>query len=56
MPDHRKGLISDPESRRLVRRLLKENFRLYLGRYLMAFFLMACAAAASCKTAFVICL
>lgn len=52
MPDHRKGLISDPESRRLVRRLLKENFRLYLGRYLMAFFLMACAAAATAASVF----
>lgn len=52
MPDHRKGLISDPESRRLVRRLLKENFRLYLGRYLMAFFLMACAAGATAASVF----
>jgi subfamily B ATP-binding cassette protein MsbA len=39
--------IADPSSRSLINRVLKENFHLYVGRYLIAFLLMTCAAAAT---------
>jgi subfamily B ATP-binding cassette protein MsbA len=41
------GIIQDPGARALILRVLRENFHLYIGRYLTAFALMACAAAAT---------
>ncbi len=46
------GVISNPSSRQLIRRVLQENFRTYLGRYLTAFMLMSCAAAATGASVF----
>lgn len=39
--------IADPSSRSLINRVLKENFHLYVGRYVIAFLLMTCAAAST---------
>jgi ATP-binding cassette subfamily B protein len=39
--------MADPTSRSLIGRVLRENFHLYVGRYIMAFILMGCAAAAT---------
>jgi ATP-binding cassette subfamily B protein len=47
MPSNKLATFSNPTSRNLIRRVLKENFRLYVGRYLLAFVLMGCAAAAT---------
>ncbi len=41
------GILQDPSARSLILRVLRENFHLYVGRYLTAFGLMACAAAAT---------
>lgn len=41
------SIIQDPGARGLILRVLRENFRLYVGRYLTAFALMACSAAAT---------
>lgn len=41
------GIIHDPGARALILRVLRENFHLYIRRYLTAFVLMACAAAAT---------
>ena len=47
MASNKSAVIADPTSRNLISRVLKENFRLYVGRYMMAFILMGCAAAAT---------
>ncbi len=39
--------IQDSTARELILRVLRENFHLYVGRYVTAFILMACAAAAT---------
>jgi subfamily B ATP-binding cassette protein MsbA len=41
------SIIKDPSARGLIARVLRENFHLYTKRYFTAFFLMACAAAAT---------
>lgn len=41
------AVLADEKSRKLVRRVLGENFRLYIFRYVMAFVLMACTATAT---------
>jgi len=41
------SIIQDPNARGLIVRVLRENFHLYIVRYLSAFALMACAAAAT---------
>lgn len=46
-PKIKAGILADENSRKLIHRVLRENFRLYIGRYLMAFFLMGCTAFAS---------
>ena len=46
------GVFADPDNRRLIGRVLRENFRLYVPRYLLAFFLMFCTAAATGASAF----
>lgn len=46
------GVFADPDNRRLISRVLRENFRLYVPRYLLAFFLMFCAATATGLSAF----
>ena len=47
MASNKPSALADPTSRNLIRRVLKENFHLYVGRYLLAFLLMGCAAAAT---------
>ena len=46
------SLLIGDSSGKLVRRVLKENFRLYISRYLLAFALMGCAALASALCVF----
>jgi ATP-binding cassette subfamily B protein len=46
------GVFADPDNRKLIGRVLRENFRLYIPRYLMAFLLMLCTAAATGLSAF----
>ena len=41
------SIIKDPSARGLIARVLRENFHLYRKRYFTAFILMACAAAAT---------
>jgi len=41
------GIFADDTYRSLIGRVLRENFRLYVARYVLAFCLMACAAAAT---------
>ena len=41
------SIIKDPSARSLIARVLRENFHLYTRRYFTAFILMACAAAAT---------
>ena len=41
------NIIKDPSARGLIARVLRENFHLYTRRYFTAFILMACAAAAT---------
>jgi subfamily B ATP-binding cassette protein MsbA len=51
-PKIKAGILADEKSRKLIHRVLRENFRLYIGRYLMAFFLMGCTAFASALCVF----
>lgn len=46
------NIVKDPEARNLVARVLRENFHLYIGRYLLAFFLMGCTALATAMSVF----
>ncbi|NQW99992.1 ABC transporter ATP-binding protein [bacterium] len=48
------GAFADENSRNLVRRVLRENFHLYISRYVFAFLLMAGAAVATGASAFLI--
>jgi hypothetical protein len=43
------SIFKDRHARNLVSRVLKENFRLYIGRYLLAFLLMGCTALATAR-------
>ena len=52
MPKLNLGVFSDDHSRQLIGRVLKENFRLYVVRYIIAFILMGCAAAATAASVF----
>jgi ATP-binding cassette subfamily B protein len=52
MSSQKSAVLADPTSRNLIRRVLKENFHLYVGRYIMAFILMACTAAATAVSVF----
>ena len=45
-------ILSNRDSRRLIARLLRENFRRYLGRYLLAFLLMGATALATALSVF----
>ncbi len=44
--------LADPNTRNLVTRILRENFHLYIGRYLLAFLLMGCTALATALSVF----
>jgi ATP-binding cassette, subfamily B, bacterial MsbA len=44
--------FKDQDSRKLIARVLKENFHLYIGRYLLAFALMGCTALATALSVF----
>ncbi len=46
------GVLADDTYRNLISRVLRENFRLYVSRYLFAFLLMGLAAAATGLSAF----
>ena len=46
------GVFSNLSSRQFIGRVLKENFRNYVGPYLTAFFLMGCGAAATGASVF----
>jgi ATP-binding cassette, subfamily B, bacterial MsbA len=46
------NVLADDNSRKLIRRVLKENFHLYIPRYIIAFLLMGGAAAATGISAF----
>jgi len=46
------GILTNDTYRDLIGRVLRENFRLYVARYMLAFALMACAAAATGGSAF----
>ena len=46
------GAFADPDNRRLIGRVLRENFRLYIPRYLLAFALMLCTAGATGMSAY----
>jgi len=46
------GILADDTYRGLIGRVLRENFRLYVWRYILAFVLMGCAAAATGLSAF----
>ncbi len=46
------GVLADESSRQLVRRVLKENFHLYIPRYLLAFLLMGGSAVATGASAY----
>jgi ATP-binding cassette, subfamily B, bacterial MsbA len=52
MPKTKTTLLKDAHARKLVARVLRENFRLYIGRYLLAFLLMACTALATAMSVF----
>jgi ATP-binding cassette subfamily B protein len=52
MASNKPAVLADPTSRNLIRRVLRENFHLYVGRYIMAFILMGCAAAATAVSVF----
>jgi subfamily B ATP-binding cassette protein MsbA len=52
MASNKPAVLADPTSRNLIRRVLKENFHLYVGRYIMAFILMGCTAAATAVSVF----
>ena len=46
------GVLADATNRNLISRVLRENFHLYISRYLVAFLLMGLAAAATGLSAF----
>ncbi len=46
------GVLADDNSRKLVRRVLQENFHLYIPRYVLSFVLMGGSAAATGVSAF----
>jgi ATP-binding cassette subfamily B protein len=52
MSSQKSAVLADPTSRNLIRRVLRENFHFYVGRYIMAFILMACTAAATAVSVF----
>ena len=52
MASNKPAVLADPTSRTLIRRVLKENFHLYVGRYMLAFVLMGCTAAATAVSVF----
>jgi ATP-binding cassette subfamily B protein len=47
-----KNIFNDGNSRKLIGRVLRENFHLYYGRYLLAFLLMGCTALATALSVF----
>jgi ATP-binding cassette subfamily B protein len=52
MAKARTSPLQSPDARNLVARVLRENFRLYIGRYLLAFLLMGCTALATAMSVF----
>ncbi len=52
MSEPKEHVFADPTSRQLILRVLRENFHLYVSRYVKAFILMAAAAAATGASVF----
>ncbi len=52
MAKSKPSIFKDRDARNLVSRVLKENFRLYIGRYLLAFLFMGCTALATALSVF----
>ena len=52
MAKAKSSIFKDREARNLVTRVLRENFHLYIGRYLLAFLLMGCTALATAMSVF----
>jgi ATP-binding cassette subfamily B protein len=52
MAKTKSSLFKDRKSRNLINRVLKENFHLYIRRYLLAFFLMGCTSLATALSVF----
>lgn len=46
------GILAENDNRQLIRRVLRENFHLYIPRYLLSFLLMCGVAAATGLSAF----
>ena len=46
------GVFANDTYRNLISRVLRENFHLYVGRYILAFSLMGCAAVATGASAY----
>jgi ATP-binding cassette subfamily B protein len=52
MAKPKSSILKDRKARNLVARVLRENFHLYIGRYLLAFVLMGCTALATAMSVF----
>jgi ATP-binding cassette subfamily B protein len=52
MAKSKPNIFKDRDARNLVSRVLKENFRLYIARYMLAFLLMGCTALATALSVF----
>ena len=52
MAKAKSSIFKDRKARNLVTRVLRENFHLYIGRYLLAFLLMGCTALATAMSVF----
>lgn len=52
MAKAKSSIFKDRQARNLVTRVLRENFHLYVGRYLLAFLLMGCTALATAMSVF----
>jgi subfamily B ATP-binding cassette protein MsbA len=48
------GVLADPSNRKLIGRVLRENFRLYVGRYLLALLMMVGVTVAACSSVFLL--
>ncbi|MBN8458370.1 MAG: ABC transporter ATP-binding protein [Verrucomicrobia bacterium] len=48
------GVFADQSNRKLIGRVLRENFRLYAGRYALALLMMAGVSAAACSSVFLL--
>ncbi len=54
MSNLKTGVLADPSNRKLIGRVLRENFRLYVGRYLLALAMMLGVTGAACSSVFLL--